>query len=240
MPSTYSRGEAPVALGFEIADGDGLRLAERHAGKAERHLAGDEVAPAQGALVIEQDAGAGEEAVGFAIVDDAPMAEQLGHAIRAPRIERRRLVLRHLLRLAEHLGGRGLVEASAGADLAHGLEHAHDAKRIGVGGIERLLEGKADEALRREIVDLVGLEQPERAADIALLEQLHVDQLDVLGDGEFLEPADIDAGGTAIGADDAIAALQQRLGEIGAVLSRYARDERRLCHALFPPGCDWG
>jgi len=92
--------------------------------------------------------------------------------------------------------------------------------------------------LRRKIVDLVGLEQPERAADIALLEQLHVDQLDVIGNAELIEPADIDAGGAAIGADDAVAALQQRLGEIGAVLSRYARDERRVCHALNPPRCD--
>jgi hypothetical protein len=96
-------GEAPIALRVKIADGERVRLAERHAGEAEGHLPGDEIASAQGALVIKQDAGTGEEAVGLAIVDDASMAEQLGDAIRTPRVERRLLVLRHRLRLAEHL-----------------------------------------------------------------------------------------------------------------------------------------
>jgi hypothetical protein len=68
-----------------------LRLPERHAGEAERDLAGDEIAPAQWALVIEQDAGAGMEAVRLAVVHHAPMGEELRHPIGAARVEGRLL-----------------------------------------------------------------------------------------------------------------------------------------------------
>ena len=56
-------------------------------------------------------------------------------------------------------------------------------------GVERLLEGEADEALRREIVDLVGLELVEHVAEIACFKQLHVNQLHLAGNAELLEPA---------------------------------------------------
>jgi hypothetical protein len=44
-------------------------------------------------------------------------------------VERRRLPLRRLLGVAEHLGRRSLVEARLGADVAHGFEQARHAER---------------------------------------------------------------------------------------------------------------
>ena len=60
--------------------------------------------------MVEQDAVAGEHAVGFAVVHSDPLGVQLGHAVGASWIERGGLALRDLLHLAVELAGRGLVE----------------------------------------------------------------------------------------------------------------------------------
>ena len=63
----------------------------------------DELQAAARRLVVEQDAGDGVQAVALAVVDGDPVAVHLRHAVRAARVERRRLALRHLADLAEHL-----------------------------------------------------------------------------------------------------------------------------------------
>ena len=50
------------------------------------------------------------QAEALAIVDGDPVGIQLGDAVRAARIERRRLVLQRGLHLTEHLARRRLVE----------------------------------------------------------------------------------------------------------------------------------
>ena len=67
--------------------------------------------------------------------------------------------LRHFLDEAEHLRGRGLVEAGPflQAQDADGLEQAQGAERVGVGGVLGGLEAHLHVRLRREVVDLVGL-----------------------------------------------------------------------------------
>ena len=164
----------------------------------------------------------------LAIVHHAPMGEELRHPIRTARIERRLLALRGLLHLAEHFRGRGLVEARTGADLAHGFEQTQHAKPVDFGGIERLLEGEADEALRGEIVDFVRLELTEDVAEVAFLEQLHVNELDVTGNSQLLKPADTGAGRAAVSSDDAVTAREQRPREIGPVLTRDTANQRSL------------
>ena len=104
-------GEAPVAVRFEVAEGE-LVAASPSLMRAtpSRDLARDELEAAPRRLVVEQDAGAGEQAVALAVVDGDVVAEHLRHAVRAARVERRHLGLRHLAHLAEHLARRGLVE----------------------------------------------------------------------------------------------------------------------------------
>ncbi len=103
-------GMAPVAQGVEIAE-EQLALqamGDRRDGAGD--LAGDEGLAADRALVVEQDAVRGMNAVGLAIVHRDPVGVELGGAVGGARIERRRLRLRHLADLAEHLRRRGLVE----------------------------------------------------------------------------------------------------------------------------------
>ena len=83
----------------------------RMLGDAAGDLAGDEGAAAAGRFVVEEDAVAGEEAVGFAVLDGHLVGEDLGHGVGAARVERGGFALRHFLDLAVHLGDAGLVEA---------------------------------------------------------------------------------------------------------------------------------
>lgn len=66
--------------------------------------------------MVEQDAATAEDVVTLAVVYRHPVRIQLGHAIRAARVEWRRFVLWNRLHLAEHLGGGGLVEANLRID----------------------------------------------------------------------------------------------------------------------------
>src|SRR2546425_12870251 len=78
----------------------------------------------------------------------------LGDAIGVARIEWRRLALRRLPHLAEHLGRARLVDARRWVREAHGLEQARDPERRKLARQHRLGPGRGDEALSRQIVDL--------------------------------------------------------------------------------------
>ena len=82
-------GESPVALGVEVAHDELLLQPFLDPGGAEGHLAGDERLAAARALVVEQDARAGEEAVGLAVVDRLPVGVELGAGVGAAGVERR-------------------------------------------------------------------------------------------------------------------------------------------------------
>ena len=71
-----------------------MLLGAREDGRdATRHLARHEGAAAARRLVVEQDPVAGVEPVGLAVVDRHEVGEQLGHRVRAARVERGRLPL---------------------------------------------------------------------------------------------------------------------------------------------------
>src|SRR5262249_9195556 len=104
-------GEAPVAACVEGADHELRRLAERDPGEALRHFPGHELATAARALVIEEDPRAGEQAIALTVVDRDVVAVDLRDPVRAAGMKRRRLALRRLRRLPEHLARAGLIEA---------------------------------------------------------------------------------------------------------------------------------
>ena len=97
----------------------------------------------------------GVQVVALAVVDRDPVPVDLGDAVGAARVERRRLGLRHLAHLAEHLRRARLVEADLRVDEADRLEDPRHAERGGLAGEHRLAERGLDERLRREVVDLV-------------------------------------------------------------------------------------
>ena len=91
---------------------------------------------------------------------------------------------------------------------------------------EGVLEGIGDEALRREMVNLVGLDLADTGVDAGKTLQTRRVKMDFVENG--VEPREamggILQGGPPHQAVDLVALLQQQLRQIGAVLSRDARD----------------
>ncbi len=97
------------------------------------------------------------------------MREQLRHAIRTARIEGRVLALRHRLHEPEHFRRRRPVITHLRIEDADAFEQIQRADAGHLGGRHRLIERDAHEALRREVIQFVGLrafEQTQRRAEI--------------------------------------------------------------------------
>src|SRR5262249_18268825 len=120
-PNIVTR-ESPVALGLKIAEAEFFLEPKLDAGDSVANLAGHELVAAARRLVVEQDARASEQSVALSVVDRDEVAVDLGDAIGAARMERRRLALRRLAHLAEHFTAAGLVKARRGASLANGFK----------------------------------------------------------------------------------------------------------------------
>jgi len=147
-------GVTPVALGVEVAEFQGFLLAQMNFGDGIGDFAGHEFLAAQRGFVVEQDAAAGEQAIGFAVIDRGPVREQLGDSVRTTGVKERGLGLGHFVNLAVHLRGRGLIKADFGVDDADRFQQMQGAQASDVGGGHGLLERNADEALRGEAARL--------------------------------------------------------------------------------------
>lgn len=95
--------------------------------------------------MVEENAGEGEEVVGFAVVDRDEVAVDLGDAVGAAGVEGGGFGLGHFEYLAEHFGGGGLVEAGLGAHHPHGFEQFGDAEGGEFAGQDGLVPGGGDE-----------------------------------------------------------------------------------------------
>ena len=128
-------------------------------GKSAGDLAGDEGFPADRRFVVEEDAVAGEEPVGFAVVHGDPVAIELGHPVGRARVEGRGLGLGGFLHLAVELGRGGLIESGFFLQIQNpdGLQQPEGSQGVGVGGVLRGLEGHHDVALGGQVVDLIRL-----------------------------------------------------------------------------------
>ena len=148
-------GVAPVAKAVEVAEVQAILLALGNAGCGERDLAGHEGFATAFGFMVEEDAGAAEHVVSFAVFLDDPEAVKLGDCVRAVRVERSVLVLRDLFYLAVEFAGRGLVNAAGLFEVvgAHGLKHAENASSINVGGEFRGVKRNLHMALGREVID---------------------------------------------------------------------------------------
>ncbi len=224
---------APVAQRVEVAEVQAVLQAKRDAGQRARDLARDEGLAAQRRLVVEQDAVAGVHAVRLAVVDGDPVGVELGHRVRAARVERRRLALRGLLHEAVELAGAGLVEAAVAlqAEQADRLEQSQRAQRVDVGGVLRALEADRDMAHRAEVVDLVGAHLLHDADQVGAVGEVAVVQdepavalVRVLV--EVVDALGVERRGAALDAVHRVTLGQQQLGEVGAVLPGDAGDQR--------------
>ena len=228
-------GIAPVAQAGQVAQVQLILLALRNAGGSQRDLAGDKSLAAALGLVVEENAGAAEHIVGFAVLLHDPEAVLLGDSVGTVGVERCVLVLGNLLDLAVQLGRRCLIDAAGvlEAGQAHSLQHAQHAGGIDVGGELRHIKADLHMALGGEVVDLVGPHGADDGEDAHGVAQIAVVQVEVrvtLQMGDALAVID---GGTADDAVDVVALFQQELSQIAAVLAGDAGDEC-FFHRLLP------
>ena len=129
-------GVAPVAEAVEVAEEQAVLLALGDTGGGERNFAGHEGLAAAFRFVVEEDAGAAEHIVGFAVFLDYPKAVKLGYSIRAVRVERSVLVLRDFFNLSVEFACAGLVNAASLFQMvcAHSFKNAEHSGGVHVGG----------------------------------------------------------------------------------------------------------
>ena len=224
---------APVAPRVEVAEVEPLLQAVPDAPDRARDLARHEGLAAARRLVVEQDAVDGEEAVRLAVVDRHPVGVDLRGGVRAARVERRRLVLGHLLRAAEHLRGRRLVDPRPDLQLADRLEQAHGAEAGDLARVLRHVEGDLDVALRAEVVDLVRVDQAQRAVERGRVGQVPVVQDQPPAGGvrvlvDVVDPPGVEGRGAPDQAVDLVALVEQELGQVRPVLPGDPGDQRFL------------
>ena len=88
-----------------------------------------------------------------------------------------------------------------------------------------MLPGGRDEALRRQVVDLVGLDLVDDGEERRLVEKVRAKELDAVA--EVLDATTGVRTGAACDTDDPVAKVEEVLGQIAAVLTGDAGDERR-------------
>ena len=109
--------------------------------------------------MVEQDAVAAVHPVALAVVFHNPEAVLLGDTVRRARIERRGLLLRHLLHHAKELRSGRLVDAAFFGETsdANGFQQTKYAHGIDIGGEFRHVERHLHMALGGKVVNLVRL-----------------------------------------------------------------------------------
>ena len=113
------------------------------------------------ALVVEQDASAGEEIERFSIGECHEVGVELCDAVRVVGLERSRFVDHLLVDAAEDLPTRGLVVTRVGLVAANRFEHPQRPERGDLAGHDGLTPAVCGDGLRGEVVDLVGLVLPD-------------------------------------------------------------------------------
>src|SRR5262249_8106473 len=185
-------------------------------------------------LMVEQYTVACEQPVAFTIIHRDPVSVKLGDAIRAAGIKRGRFALRNLLRLAEKLRRRCLIEPRlAQTGFAYRFEQSERPQGSDLGGVFRDVETDAHVRLRAEVVDFIWLDVAQNLVERAGVVQIAVEQAHPSPRFMRVLVNVIDAFGVerARAADDAIyivAFAEQQFGQIASILTGDARYQRFL------------
>lgn len=156
--------------------------------------------------MIEKDAGAGKQAIGFAVVGHLPESGGLGHRVGAARAKGGVFVAGGIPVVAKAFAGAGAVVPDRAAEKADGLQQVERAEGDAFQRLHGLLEGQADGTLPRQVVDLVRLVPRQYLQDAAKVVAGHGRKFDLAPDAQanqVVEAADL---GIARGADHSVAA----------------------------------
>jgi hypothetical protein len=200
-------------------------------GQGAGDLAGDEGFATNWAFVVEGDAVAGIQPIGFAVVDGDPVGVELGDGVGASWVEGGGL-LRGFLNQAVEFAGSGLVETGflVKAENADGFEDAQCANTFGVGCVFRGFEADGDMAHGGLVVDFVGLDLLNDAdevggvGEVAVMEgEVAMAELVVLV--EVVYAARVEQGRATFYAVNYVTFIKEKFGQIGTVLVGVARDQ---------------
>src|SRR5579862_4346054 len=167
---------APVTASVEIAKEKRVLITSKDRSNSSRNLSGDEGFTPARALVIEEDAGAGKEAVTFAIDTGHPVRVEFGGGIRTSRLKNGSFILWREGG-AEHFGARGLIKLGLRTAAADSLEKTHRAKPTDISSVLGHVETYPNMTLCGKVVEFVGLKTidkiltPFRAGNIPVMEE---------------------------------------------------------------------
>src|SRR6266566_6454895 len=167
----------PIALRIQIPEVEFVLQACLDPRNCASDLSRDESFTAPRALVVEEYAAGGEQTIRFTIVNGHPMRVDFSCRIRTARIKMSRLSLRRLLRLAKHLRAACLVKLRSPAGFADSFQYADRAQRGYVTRIFRNIEADAYMTLRRQVINLVGLnavkqfDEVSRVGNVAVMQK---------------------------------------------------------------------
>ena len=185
--------------------------------------------------MVEEDAIAGIDAIGFAVVNRDPVGVHLGHGVRAARVKGGGFLLGGFLHQTIQLGGGGLVETGLFFQTkdTNGFQNTQRADTVGIGGVFGLLKTHRNVALGGQVVDFVRLhllDDTDQAGGIGQIPMMQ-NELAIRFMGiliQVVNPVGIEKRRAALDAMDFIAFFKQQFGQIGPVLSRYTRNQRYL------------
>lgn len=225
-------GVAPVAEAVEVAEEQAVLLALGDTGGGERDLAGHECFAAAFRFVVEEDAGAAEHIVGFAVFLDNPEAVKLGDGVGAVRVERGILVLRDFFDLAVEFTGTRLVDAASLFQMvgAHGFQYAEHSCSVNVGGKFRGVKRDLHVALGCKVIDFGRLDLAHNFHEAHGVAHVGVVQMEVRHAFEVRDAFAEVHRGAADDAVDFVALSEEEFRKVGAILSGDARDE---CYVSF-------
>ena len=237
-------GVPPVAQCIHIAQIQAVFQALRDIGQAACNLAGHERFAAARAFVVEQNAVAGVNAVGFAVIDGNPVGIEFGHGIGRTRIKRRGFFLRDFLHQTIQFGRGGLVKTGFvfQAQKADGFQQAQCTDGIDICGVFGGFEAHGNVGLCAQVIYFVGADFRQQAREVGGVGQIavmqfeaHIVNVRVLID--MVDALGVELRRTALDAVDFIAFFQQKFCQIRTVLACNAGDKGdfarvRLGHTL--------
>ena len=189
--------------------------------------------------MIKQDSVRCMQTVAFPVVHRDPVRIHLGHRIRTPRIKWSGLLLRHFLNQPIHLRTRSLIKSRLRSDLPHRIEQPNCAQSGDVPRELRNIKTHPHMALGRQIINLIRLRLPENFDHRTWIAQISKMQKDLRPfvmpiPVNPIQPLCIEARGSADNSMHLIPLLQQKLRQIGSILTRDPCNQRFFCHRFIP------
>ena len=183
--------------------------------------------------MIKQNPAARKHTITFPIIFRNPIRIQLCHSIRASRIKRRLLCLRHLLHFTEHFRSSRLIKMCLWFHHTNCFQHICHSKRVNLSCRQRLFPACPYKRLRRQIIYLICHRNLHRMHKRYEICHICIDKMNLLSDMPDIPIID-----NALAAHDAIYLIsffQQKLCQIGAILSRNSGNKCSLHYFRSTP-----